>query len=101
MFFNKMCFLLLLVFQSPHHIKCIQAAELTVCGQNTSTHFDNFLVCLAILFLFVFPNDNTTTMKNESVVISRHFCLSNQTSQEGLKLTNSKLFLKGISFEYI
>lgn len=75
-----MCFLLLLVFQSPHDIKYIQAAELVVCGQNISTYFDNLLVCLALLFPLLFLNDNTTTMKIESIVISRHFSLPNQTS---------------------
>lgn len=68
-----MCFLLLLVLQSLHDIKCIQATELVVCGQNTITHFDNLLVCLASLFPLLFLNDNTTTMKIESIVISRHF----------------------------
>lgn len=75
-----MCFLLPLVFQSPQDIKCIQTAELVVCGQNTSTHFDNLLVCLATLFLLLLLNENTTTMKIESIVISRHFSLPNQTS---------------------
>lgn len=100
MFFNKMCFLLLLLFQSPHHIKCIQAAELVVCGQNTSIRFNNLFVCLAILFLFLFLNDNTTTMKSENIVISRHFSLSNQTYQKEFKLT-AIFFFKEISFEHI
>lgn len=95
-----MCFLLLLVHQSPHDIKRIQAVELVACGQNTSTHFDNLLVCLASLFPLLFLNDNTTTMKIESIVISRHFSLPNQTSQEGHKLT-AKLFFRQINFEYI
>lgn len=36
-----MCFLLLLVLQSLHDIKCIQATELVACGQSTIAHFDN------------------------------------------------------------